>query len=154
MSEARIVLSDDMREIVRRAILCFVATVNKDGTPNLSPKASLTVQGDALLFANIASPDTIANLRRHPAMELNVVDIFARRGYRFSGRGEVLAEHDPAFQQVARWVKATNGDIYPVFDVVRLLPSKVMDIRSPAYSIGQAREADIVATYRSKYDAI
>jgi hypothetical protein len=60
MSEPGIEITDDMHEIVRRAILSFVATVNEDGSPNLSPKASLTVRGNALFFANIASPDLSA----------------------------------------------------------------------------------------------
>jgi len=75
------ILITDMRDVIERAILSFVATVNEDGTPNLSPKTSLTARGDALFFADIASPRTIENLRRNPAISINVVDIFARRGY-------------------------------------------------------------------------
>ena len=39
----------------------------EDGTPNLSPKASLTVTSWVLHFADIASPRTILNLKRNPA---------------------------------------------------------------------------------------
>jgi AhpD family alkylhydroperoxidase len=45
------------------------------GTPNLSPKASLTVTSWVLHFADIASPRTILNLKRNPAVEINVADI-------------------------------------------------------------------------------
>ena len=144
-------ITADMREIISRAILCFVATVNENGTPNLSPKASLTVRGNALLFANIASPTTVSNLKRNPAMELNVVDVFARRGYRFAGDADVLSETEPEFREVSAWVKVTNGEIYPVFDVIRLVPSRVQEVRSPAYEIGHAEEAFLVHSYRSKY---
>jgi hypothetical protein len=37
-------ITGDMEAIIKQAILSFVATVNEDGTPNLSPKASLTVR--------------------------------------------------------------------------------------------------------------
>ena len=83
-----------MKAVIRRAILSYVATVNEDGTPNLSPKASLTVVNGALYFADIASPRTISNLRRNPAIEINVVDIFERRGYRFTGRASILPAGD------------------------------------------------------------
>ena len=154
MSDPIVKITDDMREIIRRAILCFVATVNPDGTPNLSPKASLTTRGDALLFANIASPDTVRNLRHNPGMEVNVVDVFARRGYRFAGPATVLGESDLEFHEVAAWVKATNGEVYPVFDVVRLVPSRALELRSPAYTIGHAEETTLVKTYRTKYAAM
>jgi hypothetical protein len=51
----------DMRAI-GGTILCFSATTNPDGSPNLSPKRSLRVHDDEhLLFANIASPAKIGN---------------------------------------------------------------------------------------------
>lgn len=79
-------ITADMETIIKQAILSFVATVNEDGTPSVSPKASLTVVNGAVYFVDIASPRTILNLRLNPAVEINVVDIFQRRGYRFNGR--------------------------------------------------------------------
>ena len=32
-------ITDDMKDIIGRAILSFVATVNEDGTPNLSSES-------------------------------------------------------------------------------------------------------------------
>jgi predicted pyridoxine 5'-phosphate oxidase superfamily flavin-nucleotide-binding protein len=153
MSDDRPAITDDMRSIVRRAILCFVATVSEDGTPNLSPKASLAFRGDALLFANIASPQTVRNIRRNPAVEINVVDFLARRGYRFSGRAIILEPEDEAFRDIAAWVKSTNGEIYPVFDVIRIDIAKVRPVLSPAYTIGGVDEATLTESYRRKYGA-
>ena len=45
-------ITADMEAIIKQAILSFVATVNEDGTPNLSPKASLTVTNGILYFAD------------------------------------------------------------------------------------------------------
>ena len=50
-------ITADMEAIVKQAILSFVATVNADGTPNLSPKASLTVINGVLYFAYRIAPD-------------------------------------------------------------------------------------------------
>ena len=55
-------INADMEAVIKQAILSFVATVNEDGTPNLSPKASLTVRNGVLYFADIASPGTITKL--------------------------------------------------------------------------------------------
>ena len=102
-------ITADMEAIVKQAILSFVATVNEDGTPNLSPKASLTVTKGVLYFADIASPRTILNLKRNPAVEINVVDIFQRRGYRFKGRALILPPGEDEYLMIADWVRATNG---------------------------------------------
>ncbi|MCP2132861.1 pyridoxamine 5'-phosphate oxidase family protein [Bradyrhizobium ottawaense] len=47
----------DVETITKQSILSFVATANEGGTPNLSPKASLTVTDGVLYFSDIASPD-------------------------------------------------------------------------------------------------
>ena len=47
-------LTDEMKEIVERLRLCYVATVTPDGKPNLSPKGSLKVWDDeTVVFAEI-----------------------------------------------------------------------------------------------------
>ena len=58
------VLTADMKRVVEQQQLGFVATVSPDGSPNLSPKGTTAVwDDDHLIFADICSPATIANLR-------------------------------------------------------------------------------------------
>jgi predicted pyridoxine 5'-phosphate oxidase superfamily flavin-nucleotide-binding protein len=84
-------LSDEMKKLVERQRLGFIATVCPDGTPNLSPKGTLRVlDDDHLIFADLRSPGTISNLRTNPNVEVNVVDHFVRKGYRFKGTAHVL----------------------------------------------------------------
>jgi hypothetical protein len=69
------VLSEPMKRLVCEQRLGFVATVCQDGTPNLSPKGTPSVWDDEhLIFADLSSPTTLANLRANPAIEINVVD--------------------------------------------------------------------------------
>src|SRR4030095_8953836 len=84
-------LSEEMKKLVERQRLGFVATVCPDGTPNVSPKGTVCVlDDDHLIFADIRSPGTVANLRSNPNIEVNVVDPFLRKGYRFKGTARVL----------------------------------------------------------------
>jgi hypothetical protein len=84
-------LSEQMKALVERQRLGFVATVCPDGTPNLSPKGTVCVLDDEhLIFADIRSPGTVANLRSNSSIEVNIVDPFVRKGYRFKGTARVL----------------------------------------------------------------
>src|SRR5438445_858811 len=81
-------LTADMKRVVAEQRLAFVATVCPDGTPNVSPKGTIAVwDDDHLVFADIRSPGTVANICRNPAVELNVVDPFSRKGFPFQGHG-------------------------------------------------------------------
>jgi hypothetical protein len=47
------------------------------------------------VFADIASPGTMRNLRSNPFIEINLVDPFLRHGFRFKARDAM----SPAFQR-------------------------------------------------------
>src|SRR5689334_17107324 len=88
-------LTPDIRDFVNTVKLGFAATVCADGTPNLSPKGT-TIAWDAehLAFADIYSPETVNNIRLNNSIEINTVDIFTRKGYRFKDIAEVLNSGD------------------------------------------------------------
>jgi predicted pyridoxine 5'-phosphate oxidase superfamily flavin-nucleotide-binding protein len=131
------ILTDDMKRVVREQSLGFVATVCPDGTPNLSPKGTTTVwDDDHLVFADIVSPGTIANLRENPAVEVNVVDPITRLGYRFKGRAEVhvdgtLFDEVIALYQRNGSIAATRARSVAVIAVDFAAP-----LVSPAYDAG------------------
>jgi hypothetical protein len=147
------ILNPDMKAIIRGTMLCFAATINADGSPNLSPKSTLSVHDDNhLLFANIASPGTVANLRRDPRIEINCIDIFARRGYRFTGRASVLSAGDPIYEALATGLKAEHGAAMPVHDAVLVEVQSAKPILSPAYAyIPGTTEAGLREVYARKY---
>lgn len=131
------ILTDDMKRVVREQSLGFVATVCADGTPNLSPKGTTTVwDDDHLVFADIVSPGTIANLRENPAVEVNVVDPITRLGYRFKGRAEVHVD-GPVFDEVIAFYKS-NGSIAATKakSVAVIAVDSAAPLVSPAYDAG------------------
>jgi hypothetical protein len=146
-------ITADMEAIIKQAMLSFVATINEDGTPNLSPKASLTVKNGVLYFADIASPHTLLNLRRDPAIEINVIDIFQRRGYRFTGRALILPPGDDEYLLIADWVRAANGPEYPVDHVVKIEATSIAPLLSPAHVFADPPRSqdEIRNTYYQKY---
>src|SRR5205823_6633464 len=119
--------------------LGFVATVCPDGTPNLSPKGTTTVwDDDHLVFADIHSPGTIANLRHNPHVEVNVVDPFARKGYRFKGVAEVLTE-GTLYDAIISFYRQ-RGTRAVIHAVVLLRIHSAAPLVSPAYDDGTPEE--------------
>ena len=81
---------------------------------------------DELGFADLASPGTIENLRHNPAIELNVVDPFTRRGFRFKGVAKVVKDPE-AHAQIARVL----GPDYPFEQVVKIRVEAASEVFSP-----------------------
>jgi predicted pyridoxine 5'-phosphate oxidase superfamily flavin-nucleotide-binding protein len=132
-------LTSEMKEMIGRLRLCYAATVTPDHQPNLSPKGSLKVLDDEhLIFAEMASPNTVRNLRHNPAIEINVVDPILRRGYRFKGVAEVL--DDPELIALAG---QGLGAEYPVRSVVKIRVERAAAVRSPVYLFTDSSEEDV-----------
>ena len=128
-------LTAEMKRVVEEQHLGFVATVCPDGTPNLSPKGTTAVwDDDHLVFANIRSPGTLANLRQNPGVEVNVVDPFVRKGYRFKGVASIL-ESGPLYDKAITFYRE-RGVASAIREVVLVRVRSANPIDSPAYDLG------------------
>ncbi|MBK19356.1 MAG: pyridoxamine 5'-phosphate oxidase [Rhodospirillaceae bacterium] len=145
-------LDDDMKAIIKQANLSFVATVNEDGSPNLSPKSTLRPYDDnSLIFANLASPGTIENLQRDPKTEINCIDVFSRRGYRFTGTATVHSPGDALYEEFNETILQELGSSTTVHDAVLIKLSAVAPILSPAYDNPSVTEEKLRETYLRRY---
>jgi uncharacterized protein len=125
-----------MKRVVEEQRLGFVATVCPDGTPNLSPKGTTAVwDDDHLVFANIRSPGTLANLRQNAVVEVNVVDPFLRKGYRFKGVASVL-ESGALYDKAIAFYEARGSRVSAIREVVMVRIHRAQPIDSPAYDLG------------------
>lgn len=137
-------LTPDIIAFVRRQRLGYVATVNADGTPNVSPKGTLTALDEHhLIFANIASPQTLINLRERSRAEVNVLDIFSRRGYRFRCIANIIGpEQADRHHRLATFYQDIGLDLrdYEVREYVLLRVIEFAELLSPAYYNGEEEE--------------
>ena len=133
------ILTQEIKEFVKKQKLGFIATVCPDGTPNLSPKGTTTAwDDDHLVFADIYSPGTTNNLLNNPAIEINIVDIFIRKGYRFKGVASVLS-NGTLFDEIVSFYK-NKGATYTIRNIVLVKVDQVLPLVSPVYDTGLSEE--------------
>ena len=85
------VLTEEAKKALDEIRPSLVATASASGKPNVSAKGSVRVVDDeTLVFADIASPRTVANVRENPQVAVICLDAQSRKGCRIWGRGEVL----------------------------------------------------------------
>jgi uncharacterized protein len=148
------ILTDAMKALVRDHTLGFVATVNADGTPNLSPKGTMAViDDDHIGFGEIRSPGTRTNIAERPVVELNFVDVFARKGWRFRGKAKFHAKGSVEYKRLlpvfAQWT-----DLHDRFNgIVAVTVERALPISSPAYDRGLT-EAELKAKFKAHFMAL
>lgn len=132
-------LTTQIKEFVQKTKLGFIATICPDGTPNLSPKGTtIAWDDDHLAFADIHSPVTVQNLLNNPAIEINIVDVFTRKGYRFKGTAKIFSEGNLFNEVVSFYGEAASK--YKINHIVLISVERVLPITSPIYDTGITEE--------------
>ncbi len=138
------ILTDDMKRVVRQQRMGFMATVCPDGSPNLSPKGTATVwDDDHLVFADLGSPVTIDNLGHNPACEINVLDTYLRKGYRFKGAAQIVTEgalFDEIKEAYTTGSRGIQRSGLPARCYVLINVTKAAPVISPGYTPGKTEE--------------
>lgn len=140
-------ITQEMKDMIARLRLSYVATVSPDGSPNVSPRGSLkVVDGHRLAWADILSPNTMRNLAVNPRVEVVLVDPLLRRGFRFRGTAQASTD-----ETVVRLVASGLGAEYPVRGAVVLQVQQALPVRSPVYAFTRQTEEEIVQHWRTNY---
>ena len=131
--------TNEIKNIIEQQKLGYVATVSPDNTPNLSPKGTISVWDEEhLVFADIKSPKTMANLEKNSALEINVVDPITRKGYRFKGVGTILASGSEYDKIISYYTNI--GIKSKIGRVVLIKVTSVNDVTSPLYDLGYTED--------------
>ena len=146
-----VVITEEIKNFVNFQKLGYVATVSSDNTPNLSPKGTIMIFNEShLAFADIQSPKTVENIRHNPSIEINVVDPFSRRGYRFKGIAEIITSGDK-FDEIISYYK-TSGVKSSIKSIISVKIEKLSEVFSPLYDLGHTEE-ELKTKWKKYYES-
>jgi predicted pyridoxine 5'-phosphate oxidase superfamily flavin-nucleotide-binding protein len=150
------VLTKSLLHLIAEQKFGYVATVGTDGAPNVSPKGTfIALDSETIAFGEIRSPSTIANIAHDPRVEVNMVDVFSRKGARFRGAARFVERGTAEFDALyPRWEEIWGPDFSALFNgfvVIRV--TSVKPLTSPAYDVG-AEEMALRAEWLAKFTKI
>ena len=97
-------ISKELQEFIKGK-LGWVATADKDGMPNATPKGTIQVLDDeTIIFADLFSVKTRNNLKNNPKVAVTVVDTEKYQGFQFKGTAE-LVDAGPLYEKVKEELK-------------------------------------------------
>ncbi|KYC51565.1 MAG: Pyridoxamine 5'-phosphate oxidase [Candidatus Methanofastidiosum methylothiophilum] len=117
-------------DLIQQQHLAFVSTSTINGIPNVSPKGSISVLDKSkLVFAEIASPRTISNLKDNPNISLYVLDRENNRGVQIKGKASLM-NTGPIFENISKLLKEKMPQLPPanyavLIDVTEIFPYKM-----------------------------
>lgn len=127
-------LSVAVRQMAQRSVLCWLATMDAQGQPNVSPKEVWAiVDARHVVVANIASPISARNMATQALVCLSFVDVFVQKGYKLQGTAREVLPDASDFSVWAAPLQAMVGDRFQLCSVFVITVQSVTPIVAPSY---------------------
>ncbi len=127
-------LTQHVLDTMATSVLCWLATCDAQGQPNVSPKEVFAaIDARHLVIAHIASPNSVRNLAANPRVCVSFVNVFTQKGFKLLGEAKVIAPTDPHFAQLeALLLQKTQGK-FPIHAAIWISVNAVEPIVAPSY---------------------
>ncbi|MEM9107778.1 MAG: pyridoxamine 5'-phosphate oxidase family protein [Pseudomonadota bacterium] len=147
-------LTPEMLRLINDHPAGMVASINENGTPSVSPKATFVVFDEQnLAFGNLRSPGTLANLRRNASVEVCFIDVLARKAVRVTGTGSIIAKAKASRAMLSAFEERWGEYLERMSAFVSITVSEAELILSPAYDVGYT-ESDLKKANLEKLNSL
>ena len=145
-------LNSKIKTSIDKSVLCWLATSNEN-IPNVSPKEVFTYFDDFhIIVANIASPQTVKNIKNNPNVCMSFIDIFVQKGYQIKGKATIIDNSNPEFIRMEKMLlKITKGK-YPFKTITSISVDSIKTIMAPSYLLyPETTEAEQIEAAKKAY---
>ena len=146
-------LTPAIRDAMKRSVLCWLATVSPEGEPNVSPKEIFTAyRADQILIANIASPQSIRNIKSNPTVCLSFIDILVQKGFQLKGEARIANRTDAGYGDMETLLTRLTQGLFPFVSITVLSVESAKAILAPRYLLyPETTETQQIESARKQY---
>jgi predicted pyridoxine 5'-phosphate oxidase superfamily flavin-nucleotide-binding protein len=145
-------INEAVRVDIQNSVLCWLATVDEKGVPNVTPKELFASHGEErIVIADIASSRSVRNIQARPQACISFVDVFRQRGFKITGRAEIVQPHDKNFSDLGTDLLRMAGTEFPIRNIISVEIERIARIWAPSYTFFPALSEG--ERMQSAYDA-
>ena len=90
---------------------------------------------DEILIANIASPNSVANIQSNAKVCVSFIHVSKQKGFKLYGKAHYIPKTSTEFAPLYANIKPLTGDKFAVVGVIRVHVAKVSPIIVPSYAL-------------------
>lgn len=146
-------LTTEIKEYINRSVLCWLATVSTENIPNVSPKEIFSYYGtDKIIIANIASPQTIRNIKQNPNVCISFIDILVQKGFQIKGKAKIIKKADAEFLEPEKILTEMTGGNFPFSTITEIEIEQAKQIIAPKYILyPETTESEQIESAKKAY---
>ena len=138
---------------IKRSVLCWLATSSSENVPNVSPKEAFTSYRDeSLIIANIASPQSVKNIKENEQVCLSFIDVFTQKGYQVKGVAKIITKENPEYITMKEELEKLTKGKFPFSSITNIFINKSKQIIAPSYILfPETTEKDQITEAEKSY---
>ncbi|WP_299116665.1 pyridoxamine 5'-phosphate oxidase family protein [uncultured Winogradskyella sp.] len=146
-------LTKEIKTSIDKSVLCWLATVSKDNEPNVSPKEVFNYFGkDKIIIANIASPQTVKNIKQNENVCISFIDILVQKGFQIKGKAKIIKKINIDFLEMEKVLTKIAGGDFPFSTITEITINSVKPIIAPKYILyPETTEKEQIESARKAY---
>lgn len=127
-------LTTEIKSYINNSVLCWLATASSENIPNVSPKEIFNYYGThKLIVANIASPQTVKNIKQNQNVCVSFIDILVQKGFQLKGKAKIIGKTDSEFSAMEKVLIEMTKGIIPFATITVITIGQIKPIIAPKY---------------------
>ncbi len=145
--------NNEIKTSIDRSVLCWLATVSSEGIPNVSPKEIFNIYDEnQIIIANIASPQSIKNIKQNKNVCISFIDILIQKGFQLKGKAEIVDSSNPIFKSMEKVLLEMTGGKFPFSTITCINIESSKAIIAPKYFLyPETTEAEQIECAKKVY---
>ena len=146
-------LTEEFKEYIDKSVLCWLATSSAENIPNVSPKEIFSYyKTDKIIVANIASPQTVRNIKVNENVCVSFIDILVQKGFQIKGKAKIIEKTDFKFAEMEEILTKMTGGDFPFTTITEITAEKVKPIIAPKYILyPETTESEQIESAKKAY---
>lgn len=120
-------------EIAKQSVLCWLATVDTNGMPNVSPKEVFTFVDRKLVIANIMSPQSSSNIKNSEMVCVSFINVMTEYGYQIKGKAKIIGKSSNKSQPYIHAINTMTNGKYPYQEIFVIQILNIKEVKAPSY---------------------
>lgn len=145
-------LTKEVKSSIDQSVLCWLATSSK-GVPNVSPKEIFSYyKDDKIIVANIASPQTVKNIKLNKNVCVSFIDILVQKGFQIKGKARIVEKGHKEFSAMEYILTEMTEGKFPFATITEINVELIKPIIAPKYILyPETTEAEQIESAKKTY---
>ena len=127
-------LTKEIEAAIDDSVLCWLATSSANNMLNVSPKEIFCYfEDDTIIVANIASPQTVKNIRANKNVCISFIDILKQKGFQLKGAAEIIEKSATDFSKMEKMLLHLTEGKFPFATITKITITSSKPIIAPKY---------------------